>query len=430
MVRPKAIPLPSLIIAALLIRLAFSWVVFHDDARTNFWWGKFAYDFPLRGYYDWLEFGGYPQPDQPPLYILYYRFHRLLFVVSHNIFWWLNVNIPAFPSFFMQWYFEVGNLWLQKLIPIATDLIFIAVIFKLFPSLSSRPLLAIFIAFFPPFLYNTTFWGGNDLLLNLAFMASLYFMFKNRLLVSFLLLIFSMLFKTSLVLFLPIYLVAYLRLRHPPQRLLLLFGLTTGVVLLLSLPFATRPLIPWTTNLYLTTILPASMPHLTANAFNFWALLFGLSPIHDSLIIFYPLTARLVGFLLGLPLIILVYFSLYRHFSYRRLLLALSSITLISFFFFTRMHERYTFPALLPLILLTLNDFRYRRYLFLLTLTHILNVYNFWWFPRLPFLINLLGSGVIIGLLSLTNLYLLISLLRLQFTTHEAKSTANLGISA
>jgi hypothetical protein len=103
-------------------------------------------------------------------------------------------------------------------------------------------------------------------------------------------------------------------------------------------------------------------------------------------------------------------------------LLALVNVTLVTFFFLTRMHERYTFPAFIPLIILSLSEKSYFKYLLILTFTHLLNVYNLWWFPRLPFLIKALQLGVIIRLISLTNFYLLFALLKSQLRSHASQT--------
>ncbi|KKR68743.1 MAG: hypothetical protein UU09_C0003G0004 [Microgenomates group bacterium GW2011_GWA2_40_6] len=83
----------GVIILALILRLLLSPFTYHKDVEVNYWWGKFAVDFPLRGYYDWLEFGGYTHPNQPMLYIYLYQTVRYIYLFGYNLFTFLSKNI-------------------------------------------------------------------------------------------------------------------------------------------------------------------------------------------------------------------------------------------------------------------------------------------------------------------------------------------------
>lgn len=397
MVWPKS--LQVVLVIAILIRLLLAPLSYHDDTQVNYWWGKFATEFPLRGYYDWLEFGGYVHPDQPVLYILFYASIRHVWQFSHDIFWYLNVHIPAFPSYFMQWYFEKGNLFLEKIPIIFSDLILIFLAYKF---LSKK--IAFIFALFPPLIYNTAVWGGNDSLLNLLGLSALYFLYKKRYIYSSILFALCFLFKTSLVMFLPIVLIIFIKNKPNFKNIFFLFIPATTLSLLLAYPFSTYFLPTWIFNLYTKIVLPGAMHQITSNALNFWALIYGLNPLPDDNI-------RLLSLFICFILYIYISVKLWKNFQPRQILLSLVQITLVTFTFMTRMHERYTFPALIPLLVLSYYDRSYFKYFILLTLTHMLNVYNLWWVPNIPLLITFLKIDLVIRIISLINTLLALKLL-------------------
>ena len=77
----------------------------------------------------------------------------------------------------------------------------------------------------------------------------------------------------------------------------------------------------------------------------------------------------------------------------------------------TRMHERYTFPALIPLLILCFYNRSFYKYFVVLSITHLLNVYNWWWIPKIPFLMNFLKIDITVRVISFLNLFLTLGLL-------------------
>jgi dolichyl-phosphate-mannose-protein mannosyltransferase len=403
-----------ILLSALIVRLLLSPWIYHDDVITNYWWGKFAVDFPLRGYYDWLNFGGYVKPDQPMLYILFYRTVRILYLFFYNIFWYLNINISLFPSKFMQWYFLHGNQVMEKLPIIFCDLIFIYCIYffilKEF-SKSKALLAALILAFYPPMIYNSAVWGSNDSFLNFLGLTAIYFMYKRHYIIGSVLFTLCLLFKSSLIIIFPIILVI---LYKNKVNLLNIFKLLTPSFILFyifALPFSTYNPILWLINTYFQKILPGAMSQLTSNAMNFWAILYGLSPKNDNIQLFNLISARNLSLIICTILSIFVLYKLISTYNTRQILLTIVTISLIVFIFLTRMHERYTFPALLPLLLLCFYEKSYIKYFIILSITHLLNVYNWWWIPSFPLLISILKLDYIIRLISFINLTLTFGLI-------------------
>jgi hypothetical protein len=159
-----------------------------------------------------------------------------------------------------------------------------------------------------------------------------------------------------------------------------------------------------------TKILPGVMDQVTANAMNFWGLIFGLKPKLDEFLIFNFISARSFSLILCGIFYLFVMFKLIKNYSLKNLLLSLVNISLVTFTFMTRMHERYSFPALIPLLLLCHYDRRFIKYFIILSITHMINVYSGWWTPNIPFLINILKNEIIIRSVSFINIFITLKL--------------------
>jgi Gpi18-like mannosyltransferase len=421
----KHLTLSKIILTALIIRLALLPWTYHGDVVVNYWWGKFAVDFPLRGYYDWLEFGGYAKPDQPMLYILLYKTIREIYLLLHQIFWFLNTNIAIFPSKFMQWFFLHGNQVLEKFPIVLSDLFFIFLVYKfIFKQFkqSYAKISALVLCFYPPLVYNTAVWGSNDSLLNLLGLISVYLFYSRQHYWGVFIFTLCLLFKTSLIIFAPILFVIFLSNKPSIKEFLTILIIPTTISWVISKPFSTYFTPFWLINTYFSKILPGAMPQLTANAFNFWALAFGLQPRLDELTILGLASARNLSLVVCLLFYFLICRSLFINYSKKNILLSLVNISLITFISMTRMHERYTFPALVPLFLLCFYHKKFVKYFILLTVTHLLNVYNWWWYPSLPPLIAVLKIDLIIRLLSVLNISLTVLLFVNQITGRDIKN--------
>jgi hypothetical protein len=139
---------------------------------------------------------------------------------------------------------------------------------------------------------------------------------------------------------------------------------------------------------------------------NFWALFYGLKPQLDEILVFNLLSARLFSLIISSLFYIYICIQLYKNYSTKQLILSIVQITLVTFTFMTRMHERYTFPSLIPIFILSISDRKFLKFFILLSLTHMINIYHWWWFPHINFLVNLFEQEIIVRLVSLTNVIL------------------------
>lgn len=414
-----------LLLVGLIIRLASSPWSIHSDVNATYWWGKFAQEFGLRGYYDWLFFGGHGRPDQPMINIYYNLIVRQIYLFLYKIFWFLNIKIPVFPSKLMQWYFDYGNQILLKIPMIIADMLIIYFGYKFiskYLSPAKAKIFALVLTLYPPLIYNSAVWGSGDSIVSLLALLAVYQAWRKKYYSSVLLLFISILYKPSLIIWGPLYLIVLLKNKISFKTFLLLFVFSLILVYVTCFPFSPIEINPiiWFFKTMTIKILPGIMDQVTANALNFWALLYGLEPRLDASLFIGSLSARLFSLLLCVVFYVYELKNLFKEYSLKRLLLSLVNITMITFCFMTRMHERYSFPALIPLFLLALFDRRYLRYFILLSLTHSLNVYYGWWTPFLPKLVSFLKNITVIRLISLINVLIT---LKLVFLYPKIKNT-------
>lgn len=401
------ISLFKILLLAFIVRVILLPLIYHGDVTTIYWWGKFASEFTWRGYYDWLNFGGYNHPDQPMLLIDYSFIIRQTYLFFYQILWFLNTHIPLFPSNFMTWYFLNGNQFLIKFPFVLTDITLIYLVYKFLHNKFAAILLALYL----PLIYNSAVWGSGDSLINLLGLLSIYFLFQKKYLYFTLFFFSSVMFKPSLIIWSPLILIIFFKNRLNLKNIFTMLAIILFLIYLISRPFAiTNPFV-WFFGLMTQKILPGVMPQITSNAMNFWALFYGLVPKLDETIIFNLISVRGLSLIISAFLYLYISIRLYRHYSLKNLILALVQISLVTFTFMTRMHERYTFPALIPLFILCFYNQRFIKYFIILTLTHLFNVYHWWWFPQINFLISFLSLEPVIRLISLTNVILTISLL-------------------
>lgn len=410
----QKINLKKIIIFSSIIRIILLPWTYHGDVTVTYWWGKFAEEFTWRGYYNWLNFGGYGRPDQPMINIIYDWLIRLLYNFFYKILWFFNLNIPIFPSKFMSWYFFNGNQILLKLPMIIADVFIIYFIYRFIAknfSTTKAKIIAIILALYPPLIYNSAVWGSGDSLVNLFGLISVFFLYQKKYLKFVFFIILCVLYKTSLIIWAPIILVILV---HQKIKLKELFKMTfiSGLLIyFISLPFSIKNPLIWFYETMTQKILPGAMAQITVNAMNFWAIIYGLLPQRlDESLVFNLISHRQLSLLICVILYLIICFKLYKKYTIQNLLLSLVNISLVTFMFMTRMHERYTFPALLPLLILCFYDKKLIKYFVILSITHLLNVYNWWWIPNIKPLIFILKQDIFIRLISIINLIITFNL--------------------
>lgn len=236
-------------------------------------------------------------------------------------------------------------------------------------SLKWATLLALAIILNPAFIFNSAIWGQIDGLLTLFLYLSLYFLKRQKIILSSLSYALSLMIKPQAVAVLP---VLFTTMVHSVnlKRILSLIGPFVFVILLLSYPFF--PQQPLTGVINLTISMSNDYQSTSLFAYNFWGIFgfwqsdsayFGITTLKNWGVLFLGTFWAVTGlFYLKKP------FGLY----------SLAALGLLAFYFLpTRVHERYLYPALVFLLLAIMEtrNLRLFKWQIILTLIHLLNLY-------------------------------------------------------
>lgn len=394
--------LSLIFLLALIIRLVLISVAFHGDLYNNLSWGQMALK-GLNGFYERKGFA-YSIPNQPPLYILLFGFTSFIYQTIYNLSWYLNNHFGFFPSAFIWFWQQNGNVILLKLPGIFADLGIGFLIYKFTKKIS----LTCLWLFNPISFYNSAIWGQTDSVVNLFGLISIFYLFKKDLVKSVLFFVISILFKGSLTIFLPVLIVVWILQKHKINdwmKAIIISGIFTVIVSIWFHPEINLPI--WLLNLYTQRFFPGEIGYLTANAFNLWYLV-NPGKILDNTK-YFGVTAHAIGYLISLILgIILIYKKRKSLLKEKTILIMLAISALISFLFFTRIHERYLYP-LFPIatILVGLIPEFIIPYV-ILSFVFLLNMYNLFWVPSIPFLQNIMMTSQLPTILSAVNLIIFI----------------------
>lgn len=418
--------LKKIIILGLVIRLILLPFTYHGDIEVDYWWGRFAHDFGLRGFYDWLDFGNYGRPDLPMIMIYMCLVIRKVYLLLYQALWFVNINFPPFPSSFMTWFELHGNQTLLKIPMIFADLGLIYIVYDFVKDRIVKKkalILAFLIAIYPPLIYNSAVWGSGDSLAVFFGLGSIWLLLNRKYLISTLFFFSSILFKPTLLSFFPFLLIILIKQKIKLTTLIKIFLFSLLIIYLVSAPFAPANSYSWFINTYLQKILLADWRHqLTANAMNAWSLFYGLGSKPDNLNILSNFSARSISVIVTIAIELLIFLKLFRNFNRLNLFVSISASTLTMFVFMTRMHERYLLPALIPLLISVFYDQKYLKYFLIFSFTHMLNIYHGWWIPQIPWLVSILENEVVIKTISGVNLITTLIFLYEFIVKKEAKN--------
>jgi len=469
-----------LFLVAFIFRLGLVFTAYHGDLNNNISWGAVAVEKGLDGFYgssnadDWE----YSAPNQPPLTILMFTGLRTVWQSVENISWWFNDNFKIFPSGFIWFWESKGMVLLVKLPGILADL-GIGFLFYKYLSGSRHPgsrklmgshrksdsivqrqvaldaslqndkkaLLILFVWLFNPVVwYNSAVWGQTDSVVNFLGLLGILGLLKKDLVKFSFWFILSFLFKGSLGIFIPILGMIAIWQKHSLKDWIHAMVCSLLVVVVISIWFHPHlDIFSWLINLYTNRILPGEIGYLTANAFNFWWLVDSGKALDN--VLYFRLPARIWGIVItllgmlgilrwlrkchpewnrGLPADrqrsrqsfneILRRFATPQNDKY--IFVSLALVSLISFLFMTRIHERYMYPFFpYATLLLGFIPQMIIPYIILST-TYLLNLYHLFWVPSIPFLETVFLNPLVAQGLSLTNIFIFLYLLRSAHQRH------------
>lgn len=227
----------------------------------------------------------------------------------------------------------------------------------------------IFILFNPAEIFNSSIWGQVDSVLTLFMLLAVIAIKRKRLVFSSLFFGIAVLIKPQAIALLPLF-VLFIMNPFSPQNLFKLLIPGVLIIFILTFPFFPNQTLITLAQHILNTA--NEYPYTSVNAYNIWGVV-GFW-INDSAI-WNKFSYQNWGYIL-----LAIYWIIIGYFYFRKKLsiYALATLTTLSFFFLpTRVHERYLYPAIIFLILLT-GIYKSKLLAVLtsiLSLLHLLNLY-------------------------------------------------------
>lgn len=407
--------LTTVFLAGLILRLILMFTASSFDINNHISWAQDAYIRGFAGFYETRsrEIYAWPYPNYPPLSIFIFYLVYAVKQPIFNILWWLNIKIPFFPSkiftFLGTREYTVG---LYKLPAIIFDLIlaYLCYLFakKLFPKNKQKHILAAsLILFNPMFFYISSLWGQTETIVLSFFLISIYFlMFSKKPILSFIFFILSFLVKPVMVIFLPIYIIYFLK-NYGVKKVIFSLFISNIIFWLFFLPFyrnGNLPLFPYVTY-FEKILLSQSMSNVSNSAFNFWTIFPILMHTADTGKIIGPFTYRAMGYAIVAILYLIIIASYLKR--TKSIAAFFSSLFLTGFsyiIFSTKMHERYFVYLLPPLLLAALKVKKLIKWYVFFSILFFINLYYSWSIPYFD-LIGILKNNITIIVLSLTNFF-------------------------
>lgn len=392
-----------LLLAGLLGRILLIPIARHGDLNNNSSWGQLLLSRGPANFYEHTEWT-FSAPNQPPLYLDLFGVTSFVQNSLNSTIHWANSTVGIFPSKVVWWFDTWGELYLIKLPGIFADLGIAMLIYTIIKGRKGVLLASVWLLN-PVSWYNSAIWGGTDSIVNLLGLIAIYFLYRKKLQWAVMFFVMSILFKGSLLIFAPLFFIVSLKQKYSTS--VWTKSLVLGLVVFLISVFPFHPFLDlpvWFYHLYLDRFLPGEIGTLTANAFNLWWLVSPLNVLDNTK--FMGISARLIGILLSVCLMIPLCFRVARGKLKYSDWFAFALLSAVSFLFMTRIHERYLYPFFpLATISLAFIPGLWIPYVFL-SLSQLLNLYHLFWAPGIPSLESLYNNPAFPNALSLLNIVL------------------------
>lgn len=415
---PRLFNLKTILILALVLRLVVALLGEHGDVVQYYRWAMDIWHKGPLGFYD-RNIDNAVRPTYPPMTSYLFWLTALIHESLWQVFWYLNQHLTIFPGRLIFW-LESPKGWyfLNKLPAIFTDLGIIWVLFKfgrkITPEkISYSPIL--FFAFIPAFWYSSALWGQTDSIYGFFMLAAFYALYVKKITFSAFLYTLAIFTKPTSVFAFPVFAAVWLRSSNFTKTIRTAL-LCIFFAILLHLPFHPDNFFAWVVMFY-SHGLGGELPVLVSNSFNFWALLYGFSDTSETTP-FLAVPANLAGYgIFGSILIAMIayIFKNRRRISFNRVLLFSSLLSFSAFMFLPRMHERYLYPVLILLLPLVGADKKIRNLLLGLSTVYFINLYHYFWMPKVDFLTAAFTNPLVEKLLITGNLILFFLLARYSF---------------
>lgn len=385
--------LKKIVVIGVVLRLFFAFVVWHPDINNHIDWGIRFWGYGPSKFYH-ANVWSFTWPNQPPGTVYIFALVRKIYELIFSFFWSLNISISFFPSLIIPILEERLYPFLLQIPSILADIGILYLIYKILYRLRDKKT-AIFgsMVFFlnPLFIYSSSVWGQTDSLINFFVLLSFYLVFAKKPTLAIIAFFVSIYIKISLLILLPIFLITLIG-RVKLKNLLIGVSVSLFMAFILTLPFSSGNVFVYLTWIYQKKVLIDQLQIITANAFNLWAFVAG---IHEKshFLQLGPLTYQVWGYLLTAVFSIPIFIKLLKDRSEERVYISSAMFSFCIWMFMTNMHERYLYPFLVYFTLMLALNRKLLVWYLLIFCINLLNLYNFWWFPRVEILVNFLSFG-------------------------------------
>ena len=412
----------KILIFSLVFRLILAPWAFHGDSYEFLNWGKSLQEFGTESFY-LRDTPDASHPNYPPGFYLVLLANQNIYQVAKNLLWQLNVYVKIFPSNLFLWFeSDYGRILFNKLPAIFADVGLGYLIYLFVSDIKNQKAGTLASSLFllsPPIWYNSAVWGSTESIFSFPLVASFYAIYKKKLIIAAFLFAAAFLIKPTVLITLPIF--APLWFKSADLRLFIKTSLIAIPLFYLAhLPFNANLTPVWILNLYKNDVLREVLGYFVANAFNVWGLLFGFEPKPDSALLL-GIQGRVWGYFIYASFAGYFLWKVRNKISQPNLFFAMALLSFVGFLFLTRIHERYFYLTLL--FLAPLAGFRrtIKNAFWLLSGIHLVNLYHYWWVPRIDFLVNFLSLRIVEQGLILFNIGLFVWLFTL-FRKEYAKT--------
>lgn len=283
----------------------------------------------------------------------FYETFHVVYAPAYMYLLWVTGKITTLFSLNLETHVVLIKLW-----AVLSDLVGGYLIYRIGKRLGKAKLgfiLGTVYALNPAVFFNSSVWGQFDSMPATILLGVLYCFTLQRSVTAVILFTLSVLTKPQSAMVFPIVLYLFFRTGFSWKKLLsaMIGGLATYTAV--TLPFAGGRPFYWIIDLYLTS--GGDYPYATANGFNFWTL-WGGQAVHDSLP-FWGLTYATWSLIFLAAVALFSVWALWKKGgSMQNWYFTTYFLSLGVFFFGSRMHERYMFPALIFLTVALLWDRR------------------------------------------------------------------------
>jgi len=341
-----------LILLLFAVRFFVSTLSYNNDMNNHFSWVNSIKQNGLMGFYE-RDFSPFAKANYPPLI-------NESFWVSDRIFEKSGLDDTKIKAA------------LYKTPAVATETIAIVLLGLVF-----SPWILLVLLINPGIFYNTLLWGQTEDLMAGFIVFCLYFTFREKAYLSWLMFLVALLVKQSALIFLPMILLINCKQFKIKANI---YPLLLCIVLfaLFFIPYYAGDFLVGAFKFLITESQgQIHQAQASVNALNFWYLI-GQNQVADSRQ-FLGLSYRTIGIILtGLAYIHLMYLAMKRKLDLKKSLILVGLVNFAVCMFMTRVHERHLLPTLIFIVPVILSSYYGLSIYIVTSLISFYNLYLIW----------------------------------------------------